>query len=131
MIRRMLTFSIGAIVVGVLAAALSASAMARSTSEAHITAVGAVPAAVTAGQTISVSFQLVRDSKIIGMLDVYCGAIAGGKPAPLVDKGTDGSVGHCTWSIPRKARGKTFDGFISAQAASGTWYNAGFDVPIH
>jgi hypothetical protein len=124
-----------AIVVLVAAAALvlgfsSAPASARSLRFQEVVIAGTSPAAVTAGQTYTINFELMRGDEARHIADVACYAVAGGRRAQLVDQGTDGTVGYCTWAIPRRAEGLTFDGIISAQADSGTWWNRGFDLPI-
>jgi hypothetical protein len=117
-----------ALVLGYSSSTASARGMARST---EIVLIGTSPAQVTAGQTFTITFGLARSEVPRHIIAVGCFALAGGKVAQVVDMGTDGSVAHCTWAIPRRTKGKTFDGNVSAQADSGTWYNAGFDVPIH
>ena len=126
-----------AFAIGVVAAAFalvlgfsSAPASARTMQFQEVVIVGTSPAAVTAGQTYTISFQLMRGDDARHIAGVGCYAIAGGRRAQLVDQGTDGTVGHCTWTIPRRAAGLTFDGIISAQADSGTWWNRGFDLPV-
>jgi hypothetical protein len=108
----------------------SATASAKGLGLTEIVLVGTSPAQVTAGQTFTATFALARAGVPRHMTGVTCFALAGGRLAQLLDKGTDGSVGHCTWAIPRRARGKTFDGLVAAQADGGTWFSAGFDVPI-
>src|SRR5712691_11552111 len=100
----------------------SATASAKGLAGTEIVLVGTSPAQVTAGQTFTITFALARSDTPRHMTGVNCYALAGSKVAQVVDQGTDGSVGHCTWNIPRRAKGKTFDGTVSAQADSGTWY---------
>lgn len=132
MLKRRLAVAIGTMGVA-LALVLgfsSGPASARGTQFQEVVIVGASPAAVTAGQTYTISFQLMRGDQARNIAGVGCYAIAGGRRAQLVGQGTDGTVGHCTWSVPRRAAGLTFDGIISAKADSGTWWNRGFDLPV-
>ena len=109
----------------------SATASAKGLGGTEIVLVGTSSAQVTAGQTFTATFALVSPDGPRHIAAVACYALAGGRLAQLVAHGTDGSVGRCSWFIPRRAKGKTFDGIVSAQGDGGTWFNAGFDVPIH
>ena len=130
--KRRVAFAVGVVMTAcaLVLGFSSATASARGLAGTQIVLVGTSPAQVTAGQTFTITFGLARVVVPRHMTAVACYALAGGKLAQVVDQGTDGSVGHCTWAIPRRVRGKTLDGIVSAQADSGTWYNAGFDVPI-
>jgi hypothetical protein len=88
------------------------------------------PAQPTAGQTYTMKFELRKLGVPLRMGAVGCYATAGGKLAPLLYQGTDGTVGTCSWSVPSGASGKTFDGILAAQRDTGTWYYRGFDLPI-
>jgi hypothetical protein len=110
-------------------ASAPASARPQLATEVHV--VRTSPDQPTAGMNNTVWFELVHNGK--GgwpIMAIDCRAMAGGKKAQLVDKGIDGTLAHCTWFIPRRAKGKTIDGVIAAQAQSGTWYSAGFDANI-
>ena len=130
--KRRVAFAVGVImtVCTLVLGFSSATASARGLAGTEIVLVGTSPAQITAGQTFTVTFALARAEVPRHMTDVSCYALAGGKLAQVVDQGTDGSVGHCTWVIPRRTRGKLLEGVISAQADSGTWYMAGFGAPI-
>jgi hypothetical protein len=53
-----------------------------------------------------------------------------GRRVPASRQSTNGTTGVCSWSLPSGTSGKTFDGVIAAHATTGTWYYAGFDLPI-
>jgi len=130
--KRRAAFAVGVIVAAcaLVLGFSSATASARGLAGPQIVLVGTSSAQVTAGQTFTITFALAGATRPLHITGVACYALAGGRLAQVVGQGTDGSVGHCTWAIPRRAKGKTFDGIVSAQADSGTWFNAGFDVPI-
>src|SRR5882672_3830370 len=115
-----------ALAVAMLAFGLaSAPASARTQLATEVHVVRTSPDQPTAGMNNTVWFELVtngHEGRPIMAID--CKAQAGGRAVQLVDKGIEGTLAHCTWFIPRRAKGKTIDGVIAAQALSGTWYSA-------
>jgi hypothetical protein len=125
-------FAVGALI-AVLAVVLgfsSAPASGGSLSKKQIVVIGTSPAQPVGGQTYTMSFELLRAGVPRHMAGVNCYALAAGRTATVVDQGTDGTIGHCTWAIPRRASGGTLDGVVSAQGGNGVWIKLGFDVPI-
>lgn len=115
---------------GLLLGLSSSPASARSMGRTKMIITGTSPAQPAGGQTFTMKFQLTVAGSPIHMANAACYATAGGKLAPLLRQGTDGTTGTCTWSVPSGASGKTFDGILAAQKDNGTWFYYGFDLPI-
>jgi hypothetical protein len=88
------------------------------------------PAQPVAGQTFTMKFELRRLDVPIHMAGAACYATAGGRLAPLLYQGTDGTVGTCKWAVPSGSSGKTFDGIVAVKKDTGVWFYLGFDLPI-
>jgi hypothetical protein len=126
-----------ALAVGVIVAAFalvfglsSTPASARSMAKAKVVVTSTSPAQPVAGQTFTMKFELRRLGVALHMVEAACYATAGGRLAPLLYQGTDGTVGTCKWAVPSGASGKTFDGILAAKKDNGVWFYRGFDLPI-
>jgi hypothetical protein len=108
----------------------SAPASARTLGGVKFVVTSTSPAQPTAGKTYTMTFKLMKYGSPVHMAAAACYARAGAKNALLLDQGTDGTTGHCTWAVPSGASGLTFDGIAAAQKASGAWVYYGFDLPI-
>lgn len=120
-----------ALAFGLLLGLSSSPASARSMgARTKMIITASTPAKPAGGQTFTLKFQLTKSGSPIHMAKAACYATAGGRAAPLLHQGTDGTTGTCTWSVPSGASGKTFDGILAAQNDNGTWYYYGFDLAI-
>jgi hypothetical protein len=108
----------------------STPASARSLAKTKVIVTSTSPAQPVAGQTFTMNFQLRRLGVTLHMVEAACYATAGGRLAPLLYQGTDGTTGTCKWSVPSGASGKTFDGILAAKKDNGVWVYRGFDLPI-
>jgi|SRR5438105_11228941 len=126
--RLRLTFGAGVLLTICVLGVTASPSLARAPS--GITMISMTPAQVTGGKSFTINFELMRAGVARPVTSVHCYALAGGRLAQLLDQGTDGIVGHCTWAIGRRTSGKTFDGIISGLSKSGTWNNLGLDLPI-
>jgi hypothetical protein len=115
-----------AVVFGFSSSPASAGSLART----KLVITSRTPASPTAGQTYTMTFQLQKAGLPLGLVGVGCYATAGGRLAPLLYQGTDGTTGTCSWSVPSTAIGKTLDGIIAVQRDTGTWFYRGFDLSI-
>jgi hypothetical protein len=97
-----------------------------------IVILSASPREPKAGQPFKVTFQIKRGSNPpMPLTDVKCLAQIGGRAAKVLEEGTDGTTGRCSWDIPSGAKGKSLGGIIAAlRGDTGVWYYAGFDLPI-
>ena len=116
-----------ALVLGLSSAPASATSTSRGT---KLIVTDTQPNQPTAGKNYTMYFQLQKGGVPLSLVDGGCYATAGGRVAPIVDQKFSGSTGHCTWSIPAAAKGKTLDGLIAAKANGTAWWYRGFDLVI-
>jgi hypothetical protein len=115
-----------ALVLGLFSAPASARTMART----KIVITSTSPAQPVGGQNYTMRFEIRKAGVTVPMKALDCYAQSGGRVVPLVNKGTNGMQGFCTWAVPSGASGKTLDGIIAAQRDTGTWYYRGFDLAV-
>jgi hypothetical protein len=115
------------VVLGLSSAPASATSQSRGT---KLIVTDTQPSQPTAGQNYTMYFQLQKGGVPLTLVDGGCYALAGGRVAAIVDQKFSGSTGHCTWSIPAAAKGKTFDGFITVKADGVPQWFRGFDLAI-
>ena len=86
-------------------------------------AYGTIPALVTAGKPVTVVYDVQEESGAdIGIPTVKCNAKAGARSLRLTKIRFTIRTGRaaCTWTVPRRARGKRLIGQIAVTTPTGT-----------
>ena len=83
-----------------------------------------------AGQNYTMTFAVVRGDEPFPYMRFGCYARTKAGTVPLVEHEGNGKVAHCTWAIPKNARGLTLNGIISVRDANDVQWFLGFHAPI-